>query len=348
MGESLVLSWLRHVQKCMLVQLNWKPSPVWELAGEHELAQDFNAIRSFVDQEMGVRIFKNVSFQQFIRQAEIDALGFRFDRDAAAPVGFAVDSAFHENGLQYGDFEETVARVLKKLVRSAFVCRAYFRTQQLHLVFATPKMHAVTRKAIEQHLATLVSSLLARWALSPGDIRLRVVANEDFAKEILQPVLRCAGTVADTSELFLRAQQLLVLCGTIPSEREIQPRPSNPERRESGEKIGVHVRLTMDKLAKSGRLTPEVITNLLNTQYCKMTFNIGYALLKKVDPQTCLNRQRTDDRGYARFWKAPIAVGGEQFLMCSQWFPWQRGPFDTWVRQLADDNDTKNLPPKSG
>ena len=82
--------------------------------------------------------------------------------------------------------------MLKKLVRSAFACRAYFRTQELHLVFATPKMHAATRKAIEQHLATLVSSLSARWALSPGDIRLRVVANEDFAKEVLQPVVSMA------------------------------------------------------------------------------------------------------------------------------------------------------------
>ena len=30
MGESLVLSWLRHIEKCQLVQLNWKVSNCWE------------------------------------------------------------------------------------------------------------------------------------------------------------------------------------------------------------------------------------------------------------------------------------------------------------------------------
>lgn len=30
MGESLALSWLRHVKKCSIVQANWKPSFEWE------------------------------------------------------------------------------------------------------------------------------------------------------------------------------------------------------------------------------------------------------------------------------------------------------------------------------
>ena len=61
-GESLVLSWLRHVHGCVLAQLNWKPSPAWEVAGENQLAQDFDAIRDYVDQGSGIRIFKRPSF----------------------------------------------------------------------------------------------------------------------------------------------------------------------------------------------------------------------------------------------------------------------------------------------
>lgn len=30
MGESLLLSWLRHIKECQLVQTNWKPSAKWE------------------------------------------------------------------------------------------------------------------------------------------------------------------------------------------------------------------------------------------------------------------------------------------------------------------------------
>lgn len=27
-GESLILSWLKHVNNCQIVQLNWKPSTI--------------------------------------------------------------------------------------------------------------------------------------------------------------------------------------------------------------------------------------------------------------------------------------------------------------------------------
>jgi hypothetical protein len=30
-GESLLLSWPRHIKECQLVQTNWKPSSKWEL-----------------------------------------------------------------------------------------------------------------------------------------------------------------------------------------------------------------------------------------------------------------------------------------------------------------------------
>jgi hypothetical protein len=36
-GESLIYSWLRHVQGCVVTQINWKPSPTWEVAKEREL-----------------------------------------------------------------------------------------------------------------------------------------------------------------------------------------------------------------------------------------------------------------------------------------------------------------------
>lgn len=30
-GESLLLSWLKHIKKCQIVQTNWKASSKWEL-----------------------------------------------------------------------------------------------------------------------------------------------------------------------------------------------------------------------------------------------------------------------------------------------------------------------------
>ena len=91
---------------------------------ERELTETFEAVRTFARQDIGLQIFKNGSFSQFIRQAEIDVLGVRWNQDVSSPNVIAVNSAFHEAGLQYGDADETVGRVLKKLIRGAFALEA--------------------------------------------------------------------------------------------------------------------------------------------------------------------------------------------------------------------------------
>jgi hypothetical protein len=112
-AESLVLSWLRHVQGCAVTQLNWKPSPKWPLANEQALRHAFERIRTLAGETIGVPIFTQGEFAQFVRQTEIDVLGIRLPHDTANPQAIAVDSAFHEGGLNYGSADETVGRVLK-------------------------------------------------------------------------------------------------------------------------------------------------------------------------------------------------------------------------------------------
>lgn len=36
-GESLLVSLLKHVKKCKIVQINWKPSYIWELQNKNNL-----------------------------------------------------------------------------------------------------------------------------------------------------------------------------------------------------------------------------------------------------------------------------------------------------------------------
>ncbi len=104
-------------------------------------------MREIAAQRLGFEVFKKSSFQQFIRQAEIDVLGLRFGDTGSAAV--AVNSAFHENGVQYGDLKETVGRILKKMIRTAFVLEAYFDLHQADIVFATPKMHNAVHEALQ-------------------------------------------------------------------------------------------------------------------------------------------------------------------------------------------------------
>ena len=332
-GESLIFSWLRHVQSCPIAQTNWKPSPAWPIRREGDLAIDFEEMRELTAQRLGFEVFKRSSFQQFIRQAEIDVLGLRFGDAGLAAV--AVDSAFHENGVQYGNLKETVGRILKKIIRTAFALHSYFDLHRADIVFATPKMHNAVQDAFQGCWPDLQSMLADCRSLPADRLNLRIVANADFVQQIIEPVLDQMDQVADTSELFLRAQQLVRFCEVTPRWPRMRSRPAPARSESEGEvKIGEHVRGTMAHLANAGKLTPVVLEQLMDPFYCKQTFNLGYAFLKIVDPAKLPHEQRLDERGYGRYWSQPIRVGSRTFLACSQWFEPQRPAFDRWVRDL--------------
>ena len=182
-GKSLIYSWLRHVQGCVVTQGNWKPSPTWTVAQQRALTEAFEAVRNPAGQDIGVQIFKNGEFSQFIRQAEIDVLGLRWNHDTGTPRVIAVDSAFHENGLQYGNADATVGRVLKKLIRTAFAIEAYLDFAEASVIFATPEMAGEAfREGIQPPLAIIEGRVAEQRGSA---IRFRVIANADFSNEIL-------------------------------------------------------------------------------------------------------------------------------------------------------------------
>jgi hypothetical protein len=344
-GESLVYSWLRHVQGCAVAQMSWKPSPTWAVAKGRELEEAFQVIRSFASDAIGVQIFKKGEFSQFIRQAEIDVLGTSRGGDSAAPRAIAVDSAFHENGLQYGNPDETVGRVLEKLIRAAFAIDAYLNVAEAKVIFATPKMAEAVRERVQRQLAVLERRLMEQRSSAMPRLHFRIIANADFADEILRPVMDKLGSVADTSELFMRAQQLARLCEATPRHRHTSidtnfPDPgarSHPTSATSEEavRIGEHVRAAMAQLAASGQLTDRIVGDLLDPRYCKRKFNLGLPFLKAIDRGLSRQSQRIDRNGYSRYWSRPLRVGEHEFLMCSQWFVGQRGVFDSWVREVG-------------
>lgn len=331
-AESLVFSWLRHVRGCAVTQMNWKPSLRWAVANEHVLREDFERIRALAEETVDVAVFKKCDFSQFVRQCEIDVLGMAVTHDPAASQVIAVDSAFHEGGLNYGSADETVGRVLKKVIRAWFAIDAYLNVGDATIVFATPKVAAPIQEAIERHLAMLDAAQRSRVDRAGPRMHFRLIANAAFAEEILQPVLDMAGEVADTSELFLRAQQLMALCERPARQRQSTRTPKTISDR--GEGIGAHVRATMTALAGSDRLTPEIVSDLSSARYSKTKFKLAHSFLKPVDQSLGLSGQRHDSNGYSRYWKHTLSIGGNEFLVCNHWFDWQRAVFDQWARDL--------------
>jgi hypothetical protein len=91
----------------------------------------------------------------------------------------------------------------------------------------------------------------------------------------------------------------------------------------------------MAALAESGRLSARIIGDLLDARYCKARFNLGYPFLRPVDRAVPLSKQGNDRDGRGRYWKKSLKVGNHEFLMCNNWFVWQRNAFDAWVRDIG-------------
>jgi len=127
MGESLVYSWLRHIERCQLTQTNWKTSPSWKLDNEAAIQELMTFSESEFLSVYGRNVFKGTTLMtQLLRQGEIDALGTRFGTDGTNQV-IAVDVAFHAGGLLYGRTkEDTALAVARKCLRATMCLRALF------------------------------------------------------------------------------------------------------------------------------------------------------------------------------------------------------------------------------
>ncbi len=197
-AESLCYSYLRHVKQCWLVQTNWKTSEHWDKkVSDSDLQSLFESMRKQFDPD-GMVFKKITNARQLLKQGEIDVVGV--DQDGNV---HAMEVAFHEAGLHYSSgVEDTTQKVLKKLLRAVLILKVYHPTKKLHLYFASPKV----RKAVQQPLKDSFAEL----EKDCPEITWHLLINKDF-RDIVDLTLEKTKTVADTSELFVRAAKLLNL-----------------------------------------------------------------------------------------------------------------------------------------
>lgn len=319
MGESLIVSWLRHVKECRIVQSNWKASARWELNNKNILIDLLNS-SSELFKRKGYDLFKGSSgLDQIIAQAEIDVLGFTFNDDDI-PV-YAVDIAFHEAGLNYGTKNETVSRVLKKCIRAAMCIYGYFGYTKGVIVFASPKINPASAIPILECIAD-VNAVFEKFGLA---YQTRIIANEDFSESILQPVLNVMDDVADTSELFMRSLQMYNLFADKKQKNNTEPKKVHPKisaRLEQIDytgidglkemKIGVIVRTVLRKHLEDGVVSAEEIEKLQTKEYSKEIFDIQYPLLLKMDDLNGISP--------SRYYSTPVNIRGIRYFLCSEWF----------------------------
>jgi len=196
-GESLLLSYLKHVKKCVLYQTNWKASSRWDKSSKAEEEYKIIEQTDFKD------AFKQ-GFNQLMKQSEIDAIGMNFNNK----IIYACDIAFHTFGLQYGDTDESTNRVLKKLLRTYLTLIRYFPDYEYEILFASPKVYP----AVENRIIPIIENL--NNLFSNKRVKFFCYLNDDFKDNILNETMVAAKNDSDTNELFIRSMILNELSNT--------------------------------------------------------------------------------------------------------------------------------------
>ena len=237
MGESLMQSWLKHIKGCEFSQLNWKPSEVWKtkqndfkdiyigVKGIYEKINNkdfFNTLnlKEITDKKIfggsskkqenkDTKESDDSTFEQIIKQAEIDVLGYNFQENKL----YAIDIAFHEAGLLYG--KDTVLKVMQKILRSALILKLYFpEVLNYEIIFASPKIGPTIFKKLTEKFKTLNNNKDIFEMKDVSKLEFKLYGNETFKDEIFKKLVsdENLGKIADTSELFVRSMQLSKLC----------------------------------------------------------------------------------------------------------------------------------------
>ncbi|MFB0847083.1 hypothetical protein [Paenibacillus oleatilyticus] len=337
-AESLMLSWLRHAKNCQVVQLNWKPSVgSWELFNEAEVELIMKETDQYFSEKYeGMNLFKmNRSYSQLIQQGEIDALGIELNQGTVQSI-YAIDVAFHENGLNYASREETIARVLKKMIRTAMILQGYFNMSKGEIIFASPKVYSIISDPLRQCVGELQQLLEMRGL----GFNFSLICNDDFRDKIFNVVTALSGSVSDTSELFMRSIQMYNLFASESEQRVVKQKKQPAARAYSGfkgfeeMKIGVFVRSSLSRLVSQDLLDSAEVERLMEEGYSKKVFNVPFPVLKEYDETRPINEQRYDHLGRARYYAEPFRVGEKQYLLCNHWVEeLSRSYFEAWLEK---------------
>ena len=328
-AESLVYSYLKHVEGCRIVQTNWVTRSKWAVS-EYEELRARNLYEKIATCGYFDGIFKNSSFDQLIKQAEIDVLGLN------APEGciYGVDVAFHTGGLNYGDKNETALRIVKKIFRTVFIMQSYFNeNERFHSIFITPNVNQSTLVIIEDLIAK------AKEVIDDDNILIDFISNEQFYSNIVDTLLEGISDENDSTELFSRAYKLMRLDKRNPTLSEPRRSDQNTivtstKKEVNGMKIGQFVQNSFRKAYELNLLSEQEINDLQKPGYSKRVFNSNFEVLRNV------NRTVEDELGRKRYYAREVFCGN--YHLTSQWIEPQWGLVLDWLRKIGYDYDQYN------
>lgn len=253
-GESAIYSWLRHVKRCEITQLNWKVSPNWEQA----IPPQIDELYDLFNREFNNPFKKNKGVSQAIKQAEIDVLGVNLQEN----VIYAIDTAFHKSGLNYGSKAETAQRVIKKLFRSLMIAKIYFPNLKHHIYFITPKITNSFEKVLSERFEEFLSFLNKNNVV--GNVKMILGSDYD---DIQSKLAIIAHEFHDSSELYIRSLQLNMLSAnsSLPTKdkRANSQKISNSDSQEVANEINMITRRVPRWLQNTNQINSRILITYL-------------------------------------------------------------------------------------
>jgi hypothetical protein len=322
-GENLAYTYLKHFEGCRIVQTNWKTSGRWTLT-EFEKEPAIKLLNEIRKLEGFTELFKNVSFEQILKQAEIDLLGINTIESSI----FGVEIAFHSSGVNYGEKDSSVSKIVEKLLRTILVMQCYFKDfNKFNAYFITPKSSEYASTQITQRIEKILQFL------NDDSISIQFISDDKFYEQIVNPIIADDFNEHDTNELFSRAVKMLKLNYKIVNSKsvgsDIKPTSKAKDdinkRAVGGMKIGQFVQGKMKKLEQKNLLSPQDIANLLSQEYSKKVFNQNFPVLKNSDDDI------KDEKGRNRYYTSEMFFG--EHYLTSQWFEYHWEPFLSWLKK---------------
>lgn len=323
-AESLCASWLRHVKGCQVVETNWSNSPSWEERNKEKISNLYTTVDNFFKEHHGYNVFKDVGEETLLKEAECDVLGVKFQDGKTFAYG--IDTAFHSAGLGYGDKHESTRRVIKKCTRTAMSILQYTGICDGEIVFVSPKINPSVMDVLEPCIIEL-DKLLQEVGL---DFKIRILANNDFSSEILQPVMEKSTYINDDNELFLRSYQLMRLGLSFDNSKNKNPikkdvAPVHDTNSNGEKKVGELARVDFRILLESGNIDNLEIENLQDAIYSKKVFDMNYPILVKADA----------DYDNARYYAGALRINDISFKLCNDWYKKNRQPLIDWINKYG-------------
>lgn len=336
-GESLIGSWLKHICRCQIVQQNWKTSDFWDICvSEKEIQKTLQGLKKHFKQNEIEFISKKQKSSQMIKQGEVDCIGLNLELDNDSNLLVrnicAVDVAFHEAGLNYGNIDNTCARITKKYIRTALTIYQYFGIKRAEIIFATPKTTSLIHSDKLKETAININNVFNELGFS---FQFKLYCNEDFNTIILNPLINDINKISDSSDLFIRSIKLSNIFNSsnklINDETIVNILQTDNKFEAIKPKIAVLARNIFNLFSKENKLNEIEVNNLCDVNYSKREFNISMNLpiLKKYNSKedAFINESR---RYYAEIYK----FNNKKYLLCNHWLENQYDLLENWAKKL--------------